>query len=110
MMNNKRPNINEGGPARKIGSAAPSKVQDDEDAMMMDEAIEDFEAEQEGVMMPPDEAEEVDLGEAGRNWMRPAVSADFDPKTSPLGRYSFSVQGLKRGAGWKITYWNGCRC
>ncbi len=50
----------------------------------INDALDDFDCDPDNVMMPPDEAEEVDLGEAGRNWMRPEV-AEFDPNATPLG-------------------------
>lgn len=50
----------------------------------INDALDDFDCDPDNVMMPPDEAEEVDLGEAGRNWMRPEVQ-EFDPNATPLG-------------------------
>lgn len=41
----------------------------------------------------PDSIEEgmdIDLGEAGRNWERPALAADFNPNTTNLGTLNLS--------------------
>lgn len=73
------------GPARKRGPMT-------EEDMLIEEAMEDIDPEDIEGMMPPEEGEagEVDLGEAGRNWMRPPVP-EFDPASTALGRWHHGV-------------------
>ena len=66
-----------GAPPRKRG---PATEEDD----LIDEAMDDFEIDV--PMQPPEEGDEVEIGEAGRNWERPAVP-DFDPNTSSIGAH-----------------------
>jgi hypothetical protein len=80
-----------GGPPRKRGPAY-----DDDDAI--DDFLADQDDDQMELMQPPDEAEDVDLGEAGRNWVRPAV-ADFDPATTSVGGQGPGGVGGEREGG-----------
>lgn len=64
-----------GGPAKR-----PSRPADDDDIMDVDDMLDDMD---DGMQQPPEEGAEIDLGEAGRNWMRPPVK-EFDPKTTSL--------------------------
>ncbi|GAX78824.1 hypothetical protein CEUSTIGMA_g6261.t1 [Chlamydomonas eustigma] len=48
---------------------------------MIDDVLDDF--DNDAPMHPPEEDDEVDLGEAGRNWVRPAVQP-FDPKSTSI--------------------------
>lgn len=81
-MDGKRPSgPMSGGPPRKRGSG----YQEDDD-------IEDFGAfddDMEMAMQPPEEEVEVELGEAGRNWMRPAPP-QLDPAKDKIGKWKAS--------------------
>ena len=57
----------------------PTTEEDD----LIEEAMDDFDAD--AAMQPPEECEDAELGEAGRNWERPAVQP-FDPKTTAIGQ------------------------
>lgn len=68
-------------PAQQTGPAAKRGPISD-----FDDLIEEELADQEAAYLP-DDLDEADpeLGEAGRNWLRPAV-APFDPATDSLGK------------------------
>ena len=71
------------GPAPKRG---PASGRDEIDDLIEDEA--NWDEEDAAVLQPPEEEMEVDLGEAGRNWMRPPV-APIDPKTQSVGAWAW---------------------
>lgn len=85
-MEGKRPNGGApyGGPPRKRGPGADDDIDDLIADFVDDEDVDD--------MQPPEEAEEVDLGEAGRNWVRPPV-ADFNPASTSIGAWEPSARG-----------------
>lgn len=84
-MENKRPNEGgAGGPPRK-------RPANDIDDMIDDFADEDVEV----ALQPPDEDVEVELGEAGRNWMRPPVEP-FDPATTSIRARGATVLGWRQ--------------
>eukprot|EP00195_Chlamydomonas_chlamydogama_P002057 CAMPEP_0202920478 /NCGR_PEP_ID=MMETSP1392-20130828/76878_1 /ASSEMBLY_ACC=CAM_ASM_000868 /TAXON_ID=225041 /ORGANISM="Chlamydomonas chlamydogama, Strain SAG 11-48b" /LENGTH=1079 /DNA_ID=CAMNT_0049613975 /DNA_START=162 /DNA_END=3401 /DNA_ORIENTATION=+ len=64
------------GPPRKRGPGA----EDDDD--LINSFLDDDDVDPD-LIQPPDEAMEVDLGEAGRNWTRPPVEA-FNPSTTKI--------------------------
>eukprot|EP00955_Chlamydomonas_euryale_P045801 353241-Chlamydomonas_euryale.AAC.8 len=67
-----------GGPPHKRG---PGMTEED---MIIADAMDDFDPDEDAMQPPDEDAAEVDLGEAGRNWMRPAVP-EFDPRQASLG-------------------------
>lgn len=78
MDHHKRPAGDSGGaPGRKRG---PGAEEDD----MIDDPMDDLDMLEDMEQPQPPEDEDVDLGEAGRNWVRPEVPA-FDPATTALG-------------------------
>ncbi|KAG1677462.1 hypothetical protein FOA52_001918 [Chlamydomonas sp. UWO 241] len=78
-MDHKRPASGQGGPSGGPGGGHKRLMTEEDFAI--DELIDDFE---DGMLPPEDEdAGEVDLGEAGRNWMRPPVEA-FDQASTSL--------------------------
>jgi hypothetical protein len=81
-MDHKRPAGQQGGPSGAgPGGGPPRKRPQTEEDYMIDESIDDFE---DGMLPPDEDAGEVDLGVAGRNWMRPPVEA-FDQASTSLG-------------------------
>ena len=68
---------------QKRGPGARDDQDDEIDSFL------DMEEEDVAMQMPPAEDDmDVDLGEAGRNWVRPPVSESFDAATSPLSKHS----------------------
>jgi hypothetical protein len=86
-----------GGPPAGVPASKRSGGLDDNpdldaliDEQFANEDVDDFD---------PDcieEGPDIDLGEAGRNWMRPPVAADFNPSTTNLGTPCSSVHWLQR--------------
>lgn len=52
----------------------------------MDDPMDDLDMLEDMEQPQPPEDEDVDLGEAGRNWVRPEVPA-YDPATTALGAF-----------------------
>lgn len=63
-------------PSRTFQASAPHPPTPDE--------LDDMDFIEDDPFAAPEPAEDVELGEAGRNWVRPPVE-DFDPQTTPLG-------------------------
>lgn len=72
------------GAATQRYKRGPTTEEDD----LIDEAMDDFDVD--AAMQPPDECEDAELGEAGRNWERPAVQP-FDPKTTAVGKAALDM-------------------
>ncbi len=59
----------------------PNNNNEEEDDLI-DESLDEYDADV--PMQPPEDCEEVDLGEAGRNWTRPQVPP-FDAQATSIG-------------------------
>ncbi len=63
-------------PSRTFQAGAPHPPTPDE--------LDDMDFIEDDPFAAPEPAEDVELGEAGRNWVRPPLE-EFDPQTTPLG-------------------------